>query len=92
MLYKIDQFNKEEKKMRKNRTYAHHEKDSIGYSKDFTPNESFEEQDLLCAYEHCIENQSLQDERDERSCPVFGHDCPGGELQVETCREVLEED
>jgi hypothetical protein len=58
---------------------------SVGYSLDFAPNLDFDEQGLVCEYEHCIEHMPLREERSDESCPVFGHDCPGGSRRVVTC-------
>lgn len=62
-----------------NRSFA------VGYSLNFAPNLDFEEQGLVCEYEHCIEHMPLRQERSPESCPVFGHDCPGGPRRVVTC-------
>ena len=51
---------------------------SIGYSINFQPNPDYKEQGLLCEWEHCVEHFPLREESDDRLCPVFGHDCPGG--------------
>ncbi len=55
-----------------------------GYIPDFSPRADFAEHGLSCPYEHCIELMPL--EGGEISCPVFGHDCPGGPSQVQVCR------
>lgn len=55
---------------------------SIGYAEDFKPNDDFQKMGLVCQYEHCIENMTLEDS--EMSCPVFGHDCPIGKECDET--------
>jgi hypothetical protein len=59
---------------------------ALGFSIDFSPNEQWVEQGLICQYEHCIEHMPLRQERGNGSCPVFGHDCPGGVAQVQTCK------
>lgn len=71
---------------------AHSLEDSfaLGYSINFTPNESADASGLTCEWEHCIEHLPLKRERDEESCPVFGHDCPGGASQALTCQETTE--
>ena len=56
----------------------------VGYSLNFAPNLDFEEQGLVCEYEHCIENMPLRD-GSEDSCPVWGHDCPAGRRRIVTC-------
>lgn len=58
----------------------------IGYSIRVYPNNEFEEHGLFCEYEHCIEFFSLQEETNEGSCPMYGHDCPGSASQVAYCR------
>jgi hypothetical protein len=59
---------------------------SLGYSPNFSPNEDWEAQGLVCKYEHCIEHMPLKEGHWDGSCPVFGHDCPGGVPQVQTCK------
>ena len=49
-----------------------------GYSINFQPNHNYAEQGLCCEWEHCIEHFPLREDRDDRSCHVWGHDCPGG--------------
>ena len=49
---------------------------SVGYVLDYKPNAEFEEMGLVCRYEHCIEMAPFFPWSDEKSCPVFGHDCP----------------
>lgn len=56
----------------------------VGYALNFAPNLDFEEQGLTCEFEHCIENMPLRD-RSEDSCPMYGHDCPGGRRRIATC-------
>lgn len=62
-----------------------------GYSRCFEPNPKWEEQGGICKFEHCIENMELTEETTEKSCPIFGHNCPGGEEQVIECNKDLEE-
>jgi len=57
----------------------------LGYSTDFTPLDNFEKYGLSCPWEHCIENMPL--ENGAASCPLWGHDCPGGEEQVILCKD-----
>jgi hypothetical protein len=56
----------------------------VGYSLNFLPNLDFEEQGLVCEYEHCIEHMPLRD-KSQDSCPVWGHDCPAGRRRIVTC-------
>lgn len=66
-----------------------------GYSRLFEPNPHWKEQKGCCEWEHCIENmpfsahlEGKKPERDERSCPVFGHDCPSKDLEkIAECRK-----
>jgi hypothetical protein len=60
---------------------------SVGYAKDFSANRDYRAMGLTCPYEHCIENMPLGEGPSEGSCPVFGHDCPGGPKMVRTCKE-----
>jgi hypothetical protein len=62
---------------------------SIGYSIDYSPNLDFEKHRLLCEWEHCIEWMPLTEERTEISCPVFGHNCPGGVEKVSVCEKQI---
>lgn len=48
----------------------------------FNPN--FREEGRTCGYEHCIETMPFSGQG--LDCPVFGHDCPGGEIQLAECR------
>jgi len=56
----------------------------VGYSLNFAPNLDFEEQGLVCEFEHCIENMPLRRESED-ACPMWGHDCPGGRRRIATC-------
>lgn len=51
---------------------------SVGYSINFQPNNEYKKQGLFCEWEHCVEHFPLRSKVDDRSCHVFGHDCPGG--------------
>ena len=64
---------------------------STGYSIDFSPNSDYEKHDLLCEWEHCIEWMPLTEEATEYSCPVFGHNCPGGIEKVSKCGKTIED-
>ena len=68
-----------------NRSFA------IGYSVDMTPNSHYEKNGLFCEWEHCIENMPITSENTELSCPVFGHNCPGGVDKVKICGKTLDE-
>lgn len=64
---------------------------AVGYSIGFVPNENYEEQGLLCEWEHCIERMPLSGEITDLSCPVFGHDCPGGINKVLECNKRIQD-
>lgn len=58
-----------------------------GYIPINMPNLTYMKQrKTVCQWEHCIEYMALRENRNEYSCPVFGHDCPGGKYQVEDCK------
>jgi len=60
----------------------------VGYSIDFSPNENYEKQKLLCEWEHCIEHMPLKQRTTIQSCPIFGHNCPGGSDKVSKCKKI----
>ena len=60
-------------------------KNDMFYAEYVGPNEEFEEMGHICLYEYCIETQELTEEDTALSCPIFGHNCPGGEKQVKFC-------
>jgi hypothetical protein len=61
----------------------------VGYIHDFSPLENYFEFNLYCPYEHCIEcMECAESGPDENSCPVFGHNCPGGIDQEEQCKTL----
>jgi hypothetical protein len=64
---------------------------SAGYSIDLTANQDFERQGLFCEWEHCIELMPLAEVPSDVSCPVFGHDCPGGLEKASNCDKTLED-
>lgn len=64
---------------------------SIGYSIDFSPNLDYEKHGLICEWEHCIEWMPLTEEPTEYSCPIFGHNCPGGVEKVSKCGKTIED-
>jgi len=63
---------------------------SVGYSISFYPNEIFKKQNLLCKWEHCIEFMPLPSRNTKVSCPIFGHNCPGGADQASKCKIIIE--
>ena len=64
---------------------------NIGYCINFEANNNYNEQELMCPYEHCIEFMPLEKEEKKNSCPIFGHNCPGEEEQVKKCKKELKE-
>lgn len=63
------------------------EKDGHFYAQYAGPNQRFDEMGHMCPYEYCIETQDLHPDEDySKSCPIFGHDCPGGAWQAFCCR------
>jgi hypothetical protein len=63
---------------------------SVGYSISFYPNENFKKHNLLCEWEHCIEFMPLPSRNTKASCPIFGHNCPGGADQASKCKIIIE--
>ena len=63
---------------------------SMGYSINFSPNLDYKEQGLICEWEHCIEWMPLPEKRTERSCSIFGHNCPGGVEKVSKCDKTID--
>ena len=59
---------------------------SIGYSIDFTKNRDYKKHGLECEWEHCIEFMPLESVTTEKSCPIFGHNCPEGSHKVSECK------
>ena len=57
----------------------------VGYSINFEENQGYDKQGLVCEWEHCVEYFPLEEERTALSCPIFGHDCPGGTEAREFC-------
>ena len=64
---------------------------SVGYSVDFSPNTDYAKHGLICEWEHCIEWMPLTEESTKYSCPVFGHNCPGGAEKVSKCGKTIED-
>lgn len=63
----------------------------FGYSLKISPNDRYKEQGLLCEWEHCVEVMPVTEEDTELSCPVFGHDCPGGLSVRRKCKKIAKE-
>ena len=63
---------------------------SVGYSIDFNKNGDYKKHGLDCPWEHCIEHMPLEGERTEKSCPIFGHDCPEGSQMTKKCIPKVE--
>lgn len=62
---------------------------SIGYSIDFSPNHNYGKHGLICEWEHCIEWMPLTEKPTKYSCPVFGHNCPGGTEKISKCGKTI---
>ena len=60
-----------------------------GYHKDFSFNPDWKKHKSVCGYEHCIELMPLKNPRNKKSCPVFGHNCPGGKEMVSKCQMTI---
>ena len=63
----------------------------IGYSINFQPNRNYKEQGLSCEWEHCIELFPLREDSDDRSCHIWGHDCPGGIGTRMECKKSMDD-
>ncbi|MFA5148708.1 MAG: hypothetical protein WC491_06250 [Candidatus Omnitrophota bacterium] len=64
---------------------------SVGYSINFKSNSSYHAQGMFCEWEHCIEHSPLREMSSELSCPVFGHDCPGGLETRSLCNKKIDD-
>lgn len=64
---------------------------SLGYSINFQPNHKYKEQGLVCQWEHCVEHFPLRENPDNRSCHIFGHDCPGGVGTQVECKKLMDD-
>jgi tetratricopeptide (TPR) repeat protein len=65
------------------------------YSFNTSPNPNWEEQGGKCMYQHCIKTMPYRNGDGEGICPWFGHDCPGGEEEIQRCDlalQAMEED
>ncbi len=60
----------------------------LGYSDDLTYNSDWQKQKRICGYQHCIERMPVVVLEGE-GCPVFGHECPGGDRVSKKCREKI---
>jgi tetratricopeptide (TPR) repeat protein len=56
-----------------------------GYSFNIAPNPHWREEGGRCPYSHCIAIMPRRFGDGPGVCPVFGHDCPGGERTVAAC-------
>ena len=57
-----------------------------GYVKEFGFNSNWKKQKAICGYEHCIELMPHSGrKKSKESCPIFGHNCPGGKSMVAKC-------
>ena len=54
-------------------------------------NKEYDQQGLICGWEHCVEHFPLEKEAAALSCPVFGHDCPGGMNVRAICERSIDE-
>jgi len=59
-----------------------------GYSFNTDPNPDWQAQGGQCPYAHCMETMPARNGMGPGVCPVFWHDCPGGEETVQTCPVV----
>ncbi len=59
---------------------------SFGYLPVIEANENYKENGLVCKWEHCIELLPFSENQPELSCPIFGHDCPGGIESRKMCK------
>lgn len=63
---------------------------SVGYSINFDSNKDYAQQGLFCEWEHCVEHFPPEEEKTGLSCPVFGHDCPGGIEARKPCKRTID--
>ena len=61
-----------------------------GYTNYFGFNPNWEKQKAICGYEHCIELMPLK-RNSKKSCPIFGHDCPGGKEMTQKCKRSIDD-
>jgi len=53
----------------------------------YQPMLDYRELGLFCEYEYCIEDLPL--DHGDLSCPVWGHDCPGGIDKKKACGKTI---
>ena len=53
----------------------------------YQPMLDYRELGLFCEYEYCIEDLPL--DHGDLSCPVWGHDCPGGISKINSCKKRI---
>lgn len=81
------EINKEEAKEILNIAESLNKSFSIGYCINFEKNKDYKKQGLSCEYEHCIEFMPLEEKEVKENCPIYGHNCPGGEEKVKECKK-----
>jgi hypothetical protein len=64
---------------------------AVGYSINTNKNDNYSKHGLICEWEHCVEHFPLLEVRTELSCPVFGHNCPGGIESRKQCNKNIED-
>lgn len=64
---------------------------SNGYSIDFSINQNYEQHGLACEWEHCIELMPLTEDKTPNSCPLWGHNCPGGIDKISKCNKAIKD-
>lgn len=62
-----------------------------GYSIDFSINPTYEQHGMACEWEHCIELMPLTEDRTPNSCPLWGHNCPGGIDKISKCNKTIKD-
>lgn len=74
------------------KTYKDYGKVVTGFSRDIEPNEAWEEQGLLCQWEHCVETMPpATGFYVKTQCPVFNHLCPSDAEQASRCKKIATE-
>jgi hypothetical protein len=63
----------------------------VGYSIDISPNLDYKKHGLVCEWEHCIESMPLTEKHTEKSCLLFGHNCPGGIQKIKKCGKTIKD-